>query len=109
MRVEAAAKAGFERSAPCVMLPASTMCRNKLRSVKSKRMGGGYLLILRRQATQKAYCNGLFSGPSFVNYEVATWGSRSRGMFAHPHLRLPVRLSCNAPGRWFSEADDGRV
>src|SRR4029078_2402234 len=71
--------------------------------------GGGYLLILRRQATQKAYCNGLFSGPSFVNYEVATWGSRSRGMFAHPHLRLPVRLSCNAPGRLFSEADDGRV
>src|SRR5512139_3074627 len=30
----------------------------------------GYLLILRRQTTQKGYCNGLFSGSSFVNYEV---------------------------------------
>jgi hypothetical protein len=41
MRVEAAASARFARSAPWVMLPASTTWRNRLRSVRSKRMGWG--------------------------------------------------------------------
>src|SRR5947207_12704584 len=36
MRVEAAASARCARSAPCVMLPASTTWRNKLRSARSK-------------------------------------------------------------------------
>src|SRR5271165_2180168 len=38
MRVEAAASARCARSAPPVILPASTTCRNRLRSLKSKRM-----------------------------------------------------------------------
>ena len=68
MRVEAAASARLERSAPWVMLPASTMWRNRLRSVKSKRMGR-YLLILRRQATQNTYCKAIFR-VKLRNYEV---------------------------------------
>jgi molybdenum-dependent DNA-binding transcriptional regulator ModE len=38
MRVLAAATARCMRSAPAVMLPASTTCRNSFRSVRSKRM-----------------------------------------------------------------------
>src|SRR5207248_11086732 len=38
MRVEAAARARWARSAPAVMLPASTTWRNRLRSVRSNRM-----------------------------------------------------------------------
>src|SRR5258707_14769363 len=38
MRVLAAATARCMRSAPCVMLPASTTCRNSLRSIRSNRI-----------------------------------------------------------------------
>src|SRR5579864_743899 len=39
MRALADARAMFERSAPPVMLAASAMCRNRRRSVRSKRIG----------------------------------------------------------------------
>ena len=39
LAVEAAAKARCARSAPWVMLPASTTWRNRLRSTRSKRIG----------------------------------------------------------------------
>ena len=45
MRVEAAASARLARSAPCVMLPASTTWRNRLRSARSKRMAAPILRI----------------------------------------------------------------
>src|SRR6266700_8455155 len=54
-RVEAAASARWARSAPCVMLPASTIWRNRLRSTKSKCIGG-ILRGLRRQVTQNPDC-----------------------------------------------------
>ena len=43
MRVEAAASARFARAAPWVMLPASTTCRNRLRSGISNRKFSGSL------------------------------------------------------------------
>src|SRR5882672_2298296 len=87
MRVEAAASARFARSAPWVMLPASTIWRNRLRSVKSKRMGTGYHLIPRRQATQNTYCNAAFIGTSFAFVELAGFGSKSRPKTARRHER----------------------
>src|SRR5262245_50729784 len=109
MRVEAAAKARLERAAPCVMLPASTMCRNRFKSVKSNRIRG-YLLISRRQTTQKAYCNAEFSGPSFANHEVTGSGQGSSGIIGPPYFRPgpQCRLARRA-ARWSLEADDGRT
>src|SRR3954464_10594105 len=57
MRVEAAPSARFERAAPWVMLPASTTCRNRLKSVRSKRMRGfRSLRNSRREAPRNLHC-----------------------------------------------------
>ena len=77
MRVEAAASARLARAAPWVMLPASTMWRNRLRSVKSKRIEAATFLFYegRLRKTHIACTN--IRGSSFVIDEVTGFGGRS--------------------------------
>jgi hypothetical protein len=61
---------------------------------------GDYLLILRRQATQKAYCNALFLSTSFVIDEVMDYTAGSRELI--PALRCGQTAGS-------LEADNGRA
>ena len=69
-RVEAAASARWARSAPCVMLPASTIWRNRLRSTKSKCMRVSFA-IYEGRLRKILIVSGTFTS-YFVSREAAT-------------------------------------
>src|SRR5215468_5914960 len=64
MRVEAAASARCARSAPPVMLPASTTWRKRLRSVRSNRMGPCLGRLLPSDLTKENYAKYLLCARS---------------------------------------------
>src|SRR5215471_17873247 len=90
MRVEAAASAKCARSAPWVMLPASTTWRNRLRSARSKRIGTAFLRIWRNQLSFIAHCA--------VKNEL--YFRRKRKLASEPDFSEGVRVRCGSRPNW---------
>src|SRR4029450_12775465 len=108
IRVEAAASARLERAAPCVMLPASTMCRKRFRSVKSNRMQ------LPSYFAKAGYIEGILqhgiSGFKLRETRSIGSGAGSSANKLTPRVRPEIlqRQVIQPALRWSLEADDGR-